>query len=56
MFRRLEKFDGPIFGGRDYIRDVSWVTYLGGVYSGEGAYIWGGVLTGVIVFEKTIFR
>ena len=29
MFRRLDKFDGPIFG-EAYIRDVNWVTYLGG--------------------------
>ena len=37
MFRRLAKFDGPIFeeayklgcgGGRVFIRDVNWVTYL----------------------------
>ena len=50
MFCRLDKFDGPIFGGRreanirgpgegDYIPDVHWVKYLGDVYSGVG---WGG--------------
>ena len=50
MFRRLDKFDEPIFGGEGgglytggtYIRDVNWVTYLGGVYSwGRGVYIQG---------------
>ena len=55
MFSRLDKFDGPIFGGMgiytgSYIRDVNWFTYLGSVYSGWGeerAYIrGGGVLTG----------
>ena len=39
---------------RVYIRDVNWVTYLGDVYS--GVLYMGGVLTGLIVFEKTIFR
>ena len=48
MFRRLDKFDGPIFGGGwgcghiyggAYIWDANWFTYLRGVYSG-------GVLTG----------
>ena len=29
MFRKLDKFDGPIFGEGGYIRDVNWVTYLG---------------------------
>ena len=33
MFRRLDKFDGPIFGGRGGGL---------GVYSGSGAYIPGG--------------
>ena len=42
MFRRLDKFNGPRFGGGEqringggggtYIRDVNWVTYLGGAY------------------------
>ena len=53
MFRRLDKFDRPIFrGGRGgqggvykggaYIRDVNWVTYLGGrIFGGGGAYIRG---------------
>ena len=58
MFGRLDKFDGPIFegvGGRiygvlyagSYIRDVNWVTYLGGVYSGgrDGGLYTGSVLT-----------
>ena len=45
MFCRLEKIDGPIFGGRGeaYIWDVNWLTNLGCVYSGgdggEGAYV-----------------
>ena len=47
MFRRLDKFDGPILGGRTYegeggrgayIRDVNWM--LVGIYSGM-AYIRG---------------
>ena len=47
MFRRLDKFDGPILGGRTYegeggrgayIRDVNWM--LVGIYSGV-AYIRG---------------
>ena len=46
MFRRPEKFDGPIFGGLyirgAYIRDANWVTYLGAYVRGGG----GGVLTG----------
>ena len=38
MFCRLEKFDGPIFGGCGgaYTWDVNWMAYLGGVYSAEG--------------------
>ena len=39
IFSRLEKFDGPIFeriyiqgSGVAYIRDVNWITDLGGVY------------------------
>ena len=36
---------GDVYAGKGaYIRDVKWVTYLGGVYS-EGLYA-GGVLTG----------
>ena len=48
MSRRLDKFDGPIFQGvcmqGTYIRHVNWVTYLGGIYSREGA---GGLLKGL---------
>ena len=49
MFCRLDKFDGLYSGRRayiqgTYIRDVNWVTYLGGVYS-VGLYT-GSVLTG----------
>ena len=42
MFRRLDKFDGPIFGGsyiwrgEAYIQDVNWVTYLWGTYFFRG--------------------
>ena len=49
MFRRLDKFDGPIFvggvytWGGAYIQDVNWVKYLGAAYS-EGL-IYGSVLT-----------
>ena len=62
MFRRLDKFDGLIFGGGGgagvaYIRDVNWVTYLHmGVYSG-GLYT-RGVLTGfyyLIILLKVDF-
>ena len=52
MFRRLDKFDGPIFGGDGgrgcvytggaSIWGVNWVTYLGGVYSGRGGLYTGG--------------
>ena len=45
IFSRLEKFDGPIFeriyiqgSGVAYIRDVNWITDLGGVYL-RGLYI-----------------
>ena len=38
MFSRLDRFDGPIFGGGHirgaYIWDVNWVTYLVGLYTG----------------------
>ena len=62
MFRRLEKFDGPIFGGGGgggervggiytkggaYIRDVNWLTYLRGVYS------WGVYIRGTYDFDYT---
>ena len=62
MFYRLDKFDGPLFRGGAggagaytggaYIRDVNWVTYLGGVW---GFYT-GGVLTGFygISFNRMI--
>ena len=38
-FPRLDKFDGPIFGGYiqgmgAYIWDVNWVTYLGCISGG----------------------
>ena len=57
MFRRLDKFDGPMFGVGSggggvriyegaYIRDANWVTYLGGVYSGGGVYT-GGRINGI---------
>ena len=57
MFRRVNKLDGAIFGGKriygggrggPYIRDASWFTYfgVGGVYSEVRAYIGGGALTG----------
>ena len=52
MFRRLDKFDRPIFGwgggiytGGSYIRDVNWVTYLGGVL---GGLIYGGRINGIL--------
>ena len=56
MFRRLEKFDGPTFGeGVEggvctdrvaYIQDFNWVTYLGGVKSGD--LINGGRIIGIL--------
>ena len=41
MFSRLDKSDDAIFGREcvAYIRNVHWVTYLGGVYSRRRAYI-----------------
>ena len=50
IFRRLDKFDGPIFRGRIYegcyIRDVNCITYLGGIYLVRvEAYKRGSVLT-----------
>ena len=48
MFRRLDKFDGPIFWGsyiwrgEAYIQDVNWVAYLWGTYFFFGG---GGALT-----------
>ena len=51
MFRKLDKFDGPIFGEGGYIRDVNWITYL-------GAYIRGadkrGGINRVLRYDKTI--
>ena len=56
MFRRLGKFDGPIFGGaytrggEVYIRFVNWVTYLGvwgRIFVEGGCLYMGGVLTGL---------
>ena len=39
MFSRLDRFDGPRSEGRIYggggFRDVNWVKYLVGLYSGE---------------------
>ena len=37
---------GAIYGGA-YIGDVTWVTYLEGIYSEGGDLYTGGVLTGV---------
>ena len=42
MFRRLDKFDGPIFRGsyirrgEAYIQDINWVSHL------WGTFFWGG--------------
>ena len=51
MFSRLDKFDEPIFEGA-YIRDVEWVTYLGGVYSVGGLYT-GGRINGILRYLST---
>ena len=43
--------EGVYPGGGAYIRDVNWVTYLGGlgsVYSWGGGLIYGGRINGII--------
>ena len=66
MFSRLDKFDGPIIEGayirgEAYIRDVNWITYLGGwhifrvlTYAGGGG---GGVgvLAGFYGFSELFY-
>ena len=61
MFRRLDKFDELICGWEGgaeggwgggvntrmaYLRDVNWVTYLGGAYIRGGGFYMGGLLRG----------
>ena len=59
MFRRLDKFDEIIYGwerGAEggwrghtrmaCLRDVNWVTYLGGTYIRRGGLLYGSLLRG----------
>ena len=52
MFRRFEKFDGPIFGGAyirgAYVRDANRVTYLGAYIWGGGSLCTGGRINGIL--------
>ena len=63
MFRRLDKFDELIYGWEGgaeggwggggvntrmaYLRDVNWVTYLGGTYI-RGGLLYGGSIKGIL--------
>ena len=40
-------------GGGSYIRDVNWVTYLGGMYS--GGLIYRGCINGILRYFNVIF-
>ena len=44
------RFKGCICGRSTFIRDINWVSYLGGIYS--GGFYTGGVLTGFYVILK----